>query len=295
MRSGWICLDKPGGISSNRAMSRVRGIFGERTGYIGTLDPFATGVLPIAIGEARKYIRFIDESHKRYIFTVVFGKTTDTLDGTGKVTATTERIPRVGDLAGMPAVFTGKIDQRPPLFSALKINGRRACDRARRGESFPMKSRTVEIRDLRIIGDNPDQNEVTMDVICSGGTYVRSLARDIAEKLGSLAFVKELRRTESGFFSEKDAISLEKLYEMKDTGSSADALISVERPLDDIPALHLGDADVAGLRNGLAIPLCVGVVASHNARIFDGAGVFRGVGFVSDDGLLKPVRMCASN
>ncbi|MDR2107176.1 MAG: tRNA pseudouridine(55) synthase TruB [Holosporaceae bacterium] len=294
MRGGWICLDKPGGISSNKAMLKVRAILEEKkTGYLGTLDPFATGVLPVAVGEARKYIRFVDESQKCYVFTVVFGKTTDTLDETGKVTATVDFVPDAGAVSRVIPEFIGEIRQTPPQFSAVKIDGRRACDRVRRGEIVSPKPRSVRINDLRIIAENFEKNEMTMEVTCSGGTYVRSLARDLAEKLGSLACVKTLRRNKSGFFSVRDAISLEKLREMKDTGKLADALISVERPLDDIPALYLGGESVSGLRNGVAVPADRGVVVSSNVRIFDDDGIFRGIGFVSEDGLVKPVRMGA--
>ncbi|MDR0968106.1 MAG: tRNA pseudouridine(55) synthase TruB [Holosporaceae bacterium] len=339
MISGWICLDKPAGMSSNAAMIKVRKILGENTGYVGTLDPFATGVLPIAVGEARKFIRFVEESEKEYVFTVVFGKTTDTLDKDGEIVATTDNIPNAKAISDALSKFVGEIEQIPPAFSAIKINGRRACDRVRNGESVELKSRRIRIFELEMIQEssllssasshlrhceedevrrgNLEKNErqdarllrrpaprndvsgeireITFRVLCSKGTYVRSLARDIAEKLGSLAYVKTLRRTKSGFFSTNNIISLEKLIEINDTSKLNEVLASVESPLDDIPALYLRSESVVKLRNGLKVSYeCF--EESSNVKIFDDeSGKFCGIGFVSDDGLIKPVRMMCFN
>jgi tRNA pseudouridine55 synthase len=273
-------------------MVKVRRILDFKTGYIGTLDPFATGVLPIAVGEARKYIRFIEKSEKKYTFTAVFGKSTDTLDKSGKIIDATERIPSKMEITKILPEFLGEIEQIPPLFSAIKINGRRSCDLVRQGKSVTLRSKKVKILDLKMI----DGGEWTFEVVCSSGTYIRSLVRDIAEKLGSLAYVKELRRTRSGFFSIKDAISLAKLQKMKDTSELVDVLISVESPLDDIPALYLGKEDVTRLKNGLLIFVENSTIVDSNVRIVDGdCGKFCGIGFVSSSWQVKPVRMCASD
>ncbi|MDR1334433.1 MAG: tRNA pseudouridine(55) synthase TruB, partial [Holosporaceae bacterium] len=229
--SGWLCLDKPEGMSSNSAMIKTRKILGTvKTGYLGTLDPFATGVLPIAIGEARKFIQFIEESEKTYIFTITFGIITDTLDKSGKIIETCSCIPTKNEILATIPHFIGTIEQIPPIFSAIKINGKRACDRVRSGEQVEIKSRTIKIFDLRLLQTDLEKNEATFTVTCSKGTYIRSLARDFAKKLGSLAHVKDLRRTKSGFFSINNAIPLEKLQKIDNTSKLAGELASVESP-----------------------------------------------------------------
>ncbi|MDR1236099.1 MAG: tRNA pseudouridine(55) synthase TruB [Holosporaceae bacterium] len=295
--NGWLCFDKPEGVSSNFAMAKVRKIFGTReTGYVGTLDPFATGVLPIAVGEARKFIRFIEESVKMYVFTAIFGATTDTLDKDGNITETCQHIPAEKEISENLRHFIGEIEQIPPVFSAIKIGGKRACDRVRRGETVEIPPRRVKISDFRMLRADLEKNEATFEVTCSQGTYIRSLARDFAEKSGSLAYVKSLRRTKSGFFSISDTISLEKLQEMKDTTESVSVLAPVESPLDDIPALRLGSEDIGRLRNGLRFFAENSDAASMYVRIVDKAeDTFCGIGFVSEDGLLRPVRMCVNN
>jgi tRNA pseudouridine55 synthase len=273
-------------------MIKVRKILKQKTGYIGTLDPFATGVLPIAIGEAKKFIRFMEKSDKKYIFTTVFGSTTDTLDKTGTITDITKIIPNKNDVESIIHKFIGDIDQIPPIYSAIKINGKRACDRVRNGEHISLKKKTIKVFSLEIVDENLEQNEMTFEVSCSQGTYVRSLARDMAGKLGSLCYVKDLRRTKSGFFSIENAISLEKLLEIVDTQKVSDFIVSLQGPLDDIPALYLGSDEVAKLHDGLCISHDSSVISSSNVKIFDGDGVFHGVGFVLESGKVKAVRMC---
>ncbi|MDR1375258.1 MAG: tRNA pseudouridine(55) synthase TruB [Holosporaceae bacterium] len=294
--NGWLCLDKPAGISSNFAMLKVRKILRQKTGYVGTLDPFATGVLPIAVGEAKKFIRFIEDSDKKYVFTVSFGVATDSVDKDGRIVARTSKIPSKDDILKVIDEFHGEIEQIPPIFSAIKIRGKRACDRARNGESLRMPSRKVNIFSIKMMEENLEDGEATFKVSCSKGTYIRSLARDMAEKVGSLGYVKSLRRSKSGFFSLKDSISLEKLIKMGDTAQMADILIPLERPLDDIPALNLGDRDIGMLRNGLRLTIKKEEVFSSEVRIFDDVNQrFHGIGFVSSNGELKVVRMCIRN
>jgi tRNA pseudouridine55 synthase len=277
-------------------MLSVRKMFNQKTGYVGTLDPFATGVLPIAIGEARKFIRFIENSNKEYTFTVSFGISTDTLDKDGKITARTSKIPSKDDILRIISQFCGEIEQVPPIFSAIKIDGRRACDRARKGEELRMRPRKINIFSIELIEENLKQREATLEVSCSKGTYIRSLARDMAEKMGSLCHVKNLCRRKSGFFSLNDSISLEKLLEMGDTAAAVDVLIPLERPLDDIPALNLRNRDVKRLRSGLRLTVEEEAFFSSEVKIFDDANrKFQGVGFVSNSGELRVVRMCARN
>jgi tRNA pseudouridine55 synthase len=295
-RSGWLCLDKPEGISSNLAMVKVRRILGEKTGYIGTLDPFATGVLPIAVGEARKYIKFLNESEKLYTFTMVFGQTTDSLDKNGKLMEETNHIPDEKAIRDVIPTFIGKQKQIPPVFSAVKICGTRACDLARRGKAPTLQPKEVEIMELRMVGENLREKTVTLEALCSKGTYIRGLARDIAKKLKSLVYVSELRRTRSGFFSIKDAISMEKLQKIGDTEDWSDVFTSIESPLDDIPALYLGGESVAKLQQGLSVFLESPAAEASNVKVFDDVRrEFGGICALSSDGVLKPVRMMAGN
>ncbi|GHU12049.1 tRNA pseudouridine synthase B [Alphaproteobacteria bacterium] len=309
--NGWLCLDKPAGTSSNAAMIKVRKILGCKTGYIGTLDPFATGVLPIAVGEARKFIHFLEDGLKEYEFTVVFGKTTDTLDKDGQVTEESTKIPTMDEIESVLKDFIGEQMQMPPVFSAIKISGRRACDRVRDGEQVELSPRKIHVFSLVLAAraftpeesvsalqahhvdlsrGNEAENVATFKLVCSKGTYVRSLARDIAAKVGALCYVNELRRTKSGFFSLKHAIPLENLLKIEDTTSLVGLLTPIESPLDDIPALYLDGNLVKKVQNGLPVPL---KYPSSNVRICDSCdGGFRGIGFVSGDGLLKAVRMC---
>lgn len=293
--NGWICLDKPEGISSNSAMIKVRRIFECKTGYIGTLDPFATGALPIAIGEARKFIPYTNELEKTYIFTMIFGTTTDSLDKDGDIIKTTSKIPEKNEVAEVLTLFIGEQYQMPPAFSAIKINGKRACDRVRNGENIQLSPRKITIFSLSIIHQqNNEKKSLTLQISCSKGTYVRSIARDIAEKLGTVAYVESLRRIKSGFFSINNAISLEKLHEMKDTNKLVHTLISLESPLDDIPALYLRQENVAKLQNGLKVSIDHCDLSSTNVLIHDDTNrKFKGIGIVSDDGSeIKAVRMC---
>ena len=288
---GWLCFDKPSGISSNYAMMKVARIFGERCGYVGTIDPFATGVLPIAVGECRKFISYVEESVKKYAFTVIFGKTTDTLDRCGKITDEKAIAINQKDIENVIPEFSGEISQAPPIYSAIKISGRRACDLVREGKKVELGNRKIKIFSLELTDFSHDRASFIVE--CSRGTYVRSLARDIAEKLGTVAYVDELRRLQSGFFSINQSFTLENLKEMSDTTELAAVLIGMESPLDDIPALNLPEEQAVKLRNGLTIQLD-SPKNSSNVRIFEeGSCEFKGIGFISADGSLKAVRMCS--
>lgn len=290
---GWICLDKPKGISSNFAMVKVRKLLREKTGYVGTLDPFATGVLPIAVGRARKFIQFIEEHEKEYVFEIIFGASTDSYDVTGTVTEKTNVMPTKDQLESILPKFLGEIKQIPPQYSAIKINGRRACDLARQNKSVEIPSRKIFIHDLNLLGFTQDKFiSATLRVKCSKGTYVRTLAVDLARELGSLCYVNELRRIKSGFFSIDRAISLEKLSEIVDTNRVGTNLIPIESPLDDIPALTLEEGYVSRLQNGLSVRLADATIRSSNVRLFDRmSGRFCGICFVSADGVVNAVKM----
>jgi tRNA pseudouridine55 synthase len=291
MIDGWICLDKPKGISSNLAMVKVRRILGEKTGYVGTLDPFATGILPVAVGRARKFIQFIEDGIKEYEFEVVFGTSTDSYDETGKICETTRNIPTKNQIEKILSKFLGEIEQIPPKFSAIKINGRRACDLVRQNKSVEIPSRKIFIYDLQLL-DFFENNSAKFRVKCSKGTYVRTLAVDIAQRVGSLCYVKELRRLKSGFFSTDRAITLEKLTKIVDTSEMDGILIPLESPLDDIPALFLERDCVSRLQNGLAVQLTNSEILSSNVKLFDSEGRrFCGVCFVSADGVVTAVKM----
>jgi tRNA pseudouridine55 synthase len=292
--SGWLCLDKPEGMSSNLAMIKARKKFECNAGYVGTLDPFATGVLPIAVGETRKFIQYVSDVEKTYVFAMKFGEETDSLDIDGEVVRRSEKIPSRREILDILPNFIGEQYQVPPVFSAIKVNGKRACDRVRSGESVELASRKITIMALDCIDEK--RGVATLNVVCSKGTYVRSLARDIAAGLGTVAYLQSLRRMKSGFFSISDAISLEKLQKIDDTEKLARLLVPNESPLDDIPALYLRTEDVVRLQNGLQISVDWSELESSKVLIFDDLSrEFKGVGFISADGEVKAVRMCAYN
>jgi len=253
--SGWICLDKPTGVTSTQAVSRVRrGFNAQKAGHAGTLDPLAAGVLPIALGEATKTVPFLMDADKTYRFALEWGRTTASFDREGVVTATSEVRPdRAAVEAALPA-FVGEILQIPPAFSAVKVDGERAYDLAREGIDVVLEPRPVVIHAARVT-DQPDADHVEIEIDCGKGTYVRALVRDLAEMLGACAHVSALRRTRVGRFTDENAIGLEKLEELCDSGARLEALLPVETALDDIPALALTTEDAFRLTQGRSIVL----------------------------------------
>lgn len=244
---GWVCLDKPYGLGSTQAVSRVRRLLNaQKAGHAGTLDPLASGILPIALGEATKTLPFAQDRLKTYEFTVTWGESRDTEDAEGAVTGTSPVRPSPEEiLAALPA-FTGDITQVPPRYSAIKIDGERAYDLARGGEEFEVRPRQVYIEALALLEAGADS--ARFEVVCGKGTYVRSLGRDIALKLGTLGYISALRRTAVGPFTLEHAISLDKLEELGD--KAAQALLPLETTLDDIPALAMKEDETARLRSG---------------------------------------------
>jgi tRNA pseudouridine55 synthase len=255
---GWLILDKPLGLSSTQAVGKIRWLFNaEKAGHGGTLDPLATGLLPIALGEATKTVPFAMEGEKTYRFTVKWGAETATCDLEGTVTATSAQRPSPSDIEAILPRFVGRIDQTPPAYSAMKVAGKRAYDLARAGEEVVLAPRPVTIHRLSLLGQEGD--EARFEVDCGKGTYVRSLARDLGRALGCLGHVTALRRIRVGAFSENHMISLEKLEEMshKPPGDNAmeRALVPIATVLDGIPALALMGEEGKRLRQGQEVLL----------------------------------------
>lgn len=267
--NGWLILDKPTGITSTHALNKIKRIFNaEKAGHAGTLDPLATGVLPVAFGEATKTIPYVVDSAKEYRFTVRWGVETTTDDSEGEAAKTSEIRPSREAIEAELPKFRGSVMQTPPRFSAIKIEGERAYDLARDGEEFEIAARPVEIMRLEIV-DMPDADSTIFEAECGKGTYVRAIARDLGRLLACGGHVVELRRLRVGPFSHTNAISLETLSEL---GNSADAreafekvLLPVETALDGIPALAVGGQDVGQLKRGKSV-----IVRGRDAPIHQG-------------------------
>ncbi|MDB2682624.1 tRNA pseudouridine(55) synthase TruB [Alphaproteobacteria bacterium] len=246
---GWINLDKPIGLTSTQAVGKVRRFLNaQKVGHAGTLDPLATGVLPIALGEATKTIPYIQDAFKTYEFTVSWGEQRDTDDSEGEIVATSDSRPTQEAIEDALPCYIGEIEQTPPRFSAIKINGQRAYDLARDGEEFEIKSRIVFVESLELLKVGADSADFVMT--CGKGTYVRSLGRDLALKLGTYGYISALRRSGVGSFTTQSAISLDKLEEMGNIAARNQALLPLEVALDDIPALPLKGDEAARLKNG---------------------------------------------
>ncbi len=247
--SGWINLDKPAGLTSTQAIGRIRRVFNpQKIGHAGTLDPLATGILPIAMGEATKTIPFIQDALKTYSFTAAWGEQRDTDDAEGQIVATGTNRPTQDDILDVLQDFIGDILQTPPAYSAIKIDGQRAYDLARSGETPEMKPREVYIESLELIAARPDEADFRM--VCGKGTYVRSLVRDMALELGTFGYVKSLRRDAVGPLTLENAISLDFLEKMDYGAALNEALLPLQAVLDDIPALPVKQEEAAKLRSG---------------------------------------------
>jgi len=264
--SGWIVLDKPLGLGSTSAVTRVRRAFNaNKAGHAGTLDPLATGVLPIALGEATKTVSFLVEADKSYRFTIAWGATTASFDAEGAVTATSDVRPSPAAVVEALKAFGGEIDQVPPNFSAIKVDGERAYDLARGGQDFELAARKVRIDRAELV-EAPDADHVTLEVDCGKGTYVRAIARDLAIALGACGHVSELRRTRVGPFTEGRAIGLELLEDFIHKGAGSEVLLPVETALDDIPGLAVTAEDAFRLSQGRGIVLIPRQVETLTAR-----------------------------
>jgi tRNA pseudouridine55 synthase len=257
MLHGWIILDKPVGLGSTQAVSAVKRALrdaGEpktKVGHGGTLDPLASGVLPIAVGEATKLCGRMLDSDKGYEFTIRFGEQTDTLDAEGQVVARSEVIPTLDALRSVLPTFTGPIEQVPPAYSALKIDGKAAYARARAGEQLEMKVRSVTVHSLEVRPPGLiSAQEITLSARVSKGTYIRSLARDIARALGTVGHVTMLRRTKAGPFTLDQAISLDFLNDAAKARQLTRTVMPLTAALDDIPALPVTPEQARLLRQG---------------------------------------------
>ena len=306
MLHGWIILDKPLGMGSTQAVGAIKRLLREagepktKIGHGGTLDPLATGVLPIALGEATKLAGRMLDSTKAYEFTIAFGAETDTLDGEGEVIATSDVRPTMAEVAAVLPRFTGPIEQIPPAFSAIKIDGQRAYDRARAGEQVEMKSRSVTVFELavrhprasgdptseenlgsRLLGNDESAAEITLSAAVSKGTYIRSLARDIARALGSVGHVTSLRRTRAGPFTLEQAKTLDFLDDAAKARSLTRAVMPLHAALDDIPALPVTPDQARLLRHG---QMLFGIPATPGLHLAIEAETPVALVEVSDDG-----------
>ncbi|MBU6475647.1 MAG: tRNA pseudouridine(55) synthase TruB [Alphaproteobacteria bacterium] len=252
--NGWLNIDKPQGLTSTQVIGRVRRVLhAQKLGHAGTLDPLATGVLPIALGEATKTIPFAQDRDKVYEFTVAWGEARNTDDGEGEVTQTSDKRPTADEITAIIPRFIGDIEQTPPKFSAIKIDGQRAYDISRAGNDVEIKSRIVSIYDLRLTGATADT--ATFEMECGKGTYVRALARDMGLILGCFGYVSSLRRLAVGPFGAENAISLDVFEKMVQSAEPDRYLLPVETVLDDIPALALTDDEISRIKQGQTIRL----------------------------------------
>jgi len=250
---GWIVLDKHAGITSTAAVTQVRRFFdAAKAGHGGTLDPLATGLLPIAMGEATKTVAYVMAGLKTYRFTLKFGEARATDDAEGEVIATSDRRPGDEEIGQALTGFRGSIVQRPPVYSALRIEGKRAYDLARAGEGVELAPRQVLIERFDLIG-RPDADHALFEVRCGKGAYMRSLARDLAEAVGSCGHVAALRRIAVGPFREAQGISLDSLGALGHIAAASRHLLPVATALDDIPALAVNDSEASRLRCGQAV------------------------------------------
>jgi tRNA pseudouridine55 synthase len=270
---GWLILDKPRGLGSTQAVGAVKrnlreaGFGKVKVGHGGTLDPLAEGVLPIALGEATKLAGRMLDASKMYDFTIAFGAETDTLDAEGLEVAKSDVRPLADQISTVLGRFTGAIDQVPPAYSALKMDGRRAYHLARTGRHVSLPARAVIIHRLEVLLIEEDQ--ATLRAHVSKGTYIRSLARDIARALGTVGHVSYLRRIKAGSFGADQAISLDKLNEIGKGAPLQDHLLPLEAGLDDIPALALDPTSAQAVRQGRelsGLPLADGL---HFAKLGD--------------------------
>ncbi len=264
--NGWVVVDKPLGPTSTQVVGAVRRVFdAQKVGHGGTLDPMASGVLPIALGEATKTVPYVMDTEKRYRFTVRWGQATDSDDAEGAVTAESPVRPGEAEIRAVLGGFIGQLDQVPPSYSAVKVAGRRAYDLARAETDFELEARPVLITRLELVC-LPDPDHAEFEARCGKGAYMRALARDLGLALGTYGHIAALRRTRVGPFDEADAISLDRLESLGHSAAAFEHLLPVEVALDGIPALDLTDSEANRLRCGQAVSL---LARSDRERIRD--------------------------
>ena len=288
--SGWLVVDKPAGVTSTSVVNKVKWAFqAQKAGHAGTLDPAATGVLAIALGEATKTVSYITDALKCYRFVVTLGAATTTDDAEGPVIATSPHRPSDADLAAALAQFRGDISQVPPQFSAVKVDGARAYDLARDGEELDLAARPLWVDRLELLA-RPDPDQVELQMVCGKGGYVRSIARDLGQALGCLGHVQWLRREWSGPFIAAKGISLDEIDRLARTDALDQRLLPLELGLADLPQLHATEEGAVRLRHGNpgtvtgpALPYGTEAWASHQGRAV-AVGHYRG-------GELHPARV----
>ena len=252
---GWVVVDKPVGVTSTQVVGRIRRLFdAEKAGHAGTLDPLASGILPIALGEATKTVSYAMDGEKTYRFTVRWGEARDTDDTEGKVTATSDVRPDPAAIAAVVPRFIGEISQVPPAYSAIKVDGERAYDLARSGETVELAARLIRIDDLRL-AEIPDADHATFDVQSGKGAYMRGLARDIALALGTVGHIVALRRTRVGPFGLDASVPLAHIDALAEQSALDSILLPIATPLDDIPAVALTEAEAHRMRHGQPVAL----------------------------------------
>jgi tRNA pseudouridine55 synthase len=290
---GWLVFDKPAGMTSPQAVGLVRRLYdAQKAGHAGTLDPLATGILPIALGEATKTVPYAVEGVKHYRFTVRWGGETDTDDAEGEVVASSDSRPERAAIEAVLARFTGEIMQVPPAFSAIKVDGARAYDLAREGETVVLEARPVHVEELALI-DVPDRDTALFETRCGKGTYVRALARDMGRTLGCRGHLVALRRTRVAAFEAAQAVTKEALERAAEAGGEAlqRLLLPVEAALADLTQIQVGQNDAARLLRGQAV-----LIRGRDAPIGGGAsyatckGSLIAIGLI-EKGELRPVRV----
>jgi tRNA pseudouridine55 synthase len=251
--NGWLVIDKDEGVTSTWVVGAVKRLTrAQKAGHGGTLDPLATGILPIALGEATKTVPYVMDSTKAYRFTLRFGEARDTDDAEGVVTGSSDLRPTDAEIEAALPAFTGMVMQRPPTYAAVKIQGERAYDIARRGETVEIEPREVRIDELRLV-ERPDAERAVLDMVCGKGAYVRAVARDLGQRLGCLAHVTQLRRTRVGPFGLDRALRLETLERIVADDSLPQALVPVATALAGIPALAVTEPQAVRLKAGQPI------------------------------------------
>jgi tRNA pseudouridine55 synthase len=296
--NGWLIIDKPAGLTSTDVVNRVKRIFdAQKAGHGGTLDPLATGLLPIAFGTATKTVPYVMDGTKLYHFTLKFGEARDTDDADGTVTETSPSRPDNATIEAALPRFRGDIMQVPPVFSAIKVAGERAYDMARDGRAPILEPRPARVDRFALIS-RPGADTAVFEVASGKGVYMRSLARDLAKACGTVGHIAALRRLRVGPFLEKHAIPLDKLREADDTApASPDLLLPVETALADIPALALTEQEAAALHQGQAISLVtlmgrIPAQADPNGGLARAMAGGRVIGLCHlQDGMLRPERI----
>jgi tRNA pseudouridine55 synthase len=294
---GWLILDKPSGISSAQAVSAVRRVFAaQKAGHSGTLDPLATGILPIALGEATKTVPYVMDTDKAYDFVIRWGESRTTDDKEGDVLETSDVRPDASDIEAALGAFIGDIQQTPPQYSAIKLAGERAYDIARSGEEVALQPRVVTIHQFELV-EMVDRDHARFHVESGKGAYMRALARDLAIAVGSVGHIDDLRRLRVGPFTEDDAISLDSLTALVDNPAAFEHLRPVETALDDIPALALMGPEANTLRNGQGVPVFRAADRSRFGDLREGDTVYATEAGVPvaiariEEGLIRPVRV----